>query len=128
MQFFFFPGQPGFFLGGGTLPVLARFFTGDVDEVENKVGVLYALNTFGAAAGTMAAALVFIPGIGNTRTTLTIAAVNVAIGLFAVWMAEGQQTSTESDNLTRPSAEPSQGERLSNPAAGRLVLLTLAVS
>ena len=25
------------FLMGGTLPVLARFFTGDVDEVENKV-------------------------------------------------------------------------------------------
>src|SRR5438094_1394405 len=115
------------FLMGGTLPVLARFFTGDVDEVENKVGVLYALNTFGAAAGTMAAALVFIPGIGNTRTTLTIAAVNVAIGLFAVWMAEGQQTSTESDTLTRPSAL-SQWERQVNPTSGRLVLLTLAVS
>src|SRR5207249_7120666 len=96
---------------------------------ENKVGVLYALNTFGAAAGTMAAALVFIPGIGNTRTTLTIAAVNVAIGLFAVWMAEGQQTSTEIDTLTTPpSAALSQGDRLSHPAAGRLVLLTLAVS
>src|SRR5881296_2690389 len=116
------------FLMGGTLPVLTRFFTKTLDEVENKVGVLYAVNTFGAAAGTMAAALVFIPGIGNTRTTLTIAAVNVAIGLFAVWMAEGQQTSTESDTLTRPSAGLSQGERLSNPAAGRLVLLTLAVS
>src|SRR5262245_60552409 len=35
------------FLMGGTLPVLARFFTGALDEVENKVGVLYALNTFG---------------------------------------------------------------------------------
>src|SRR6058998_2916103 len=116
------------FLMGGTLPVLTRFFTGDVEEVENKVGVLYALNTFGAAAGTMAAALVFIPGIGNTRTTLTIAAVNVAIGLCAVWMAEGRQISTESETLTRPSAGLSQGERLSNPAAGRLVLLTLAVS
>src|SRR5437867_6764456 len=113
------------FLMGGTLPVLTRFFTGDVEEVENKVGVLYALNTFGAAAGTMAAALVFIPGIGNTRTTLTIAAVNVAIGLFAVWMAEGQQTSTESDTLTRPSAL-SQWERQVNPTSGRLVLLTLS--
>src|SRR5438477_4037676 len=105
------------FLMGGTLPVLARFFTGDVDEVENKVGVLYALNTFGAAAGTMAAALVFIPGTGNTRTTLSIAAVNVAIGLFVVWMAEGDRTLSESDTLTRRRAElPSLdgGERLSN--------------
>src|SRR5438552_11005290 len=119
------------FLMGGTLPVLARFFTGDVDEVENKVGVLYALNTFGAAAGTMAAALVFIPGIGNTRTTLTIAAVNVAIGLFAVWMAEGQQTSTESDTLTRRPADLASldgWERQVNPTSVGLVLLTLAVS
>jgi spermidine synthase len=117
------------FLMGGTLPVLARFFTGDVDEVESKVGVLYALNTFGAAAGTMAAALVFIPGVGNTRTTLTIAAVNVAIGLFAVWMAEGDRTSAESETLTgRSETAGLSQDRPLNPAAGRLVLLTLAVS
>src|SRR5205814_8923493 len=108
-----------------------RFFTGEVYEVENKVGVLCGLTRFGPAAGTMAAALVFIPGIGNTRTTLTIAAVNVAIGLFAVWMAEGQQTSTESDTLTRrpPDLASLDGwERQVNPTSGRLVLLTLAVS
>src|SRR5262249_41880300 len=49
------------FLMGGTLPVLARFFTETVEEVQRKVGLLYALNTFGAAFGTLAAALVFIP-------------------------------------------------------------------
>ena len=41
------------FLMGGTLPVLTRFFTESIEEVERKVGVLYALNTFGAAAGSM---------------------------------------------------------------------------
>src|SRR5207245_614192 len=80
------------------------------------------------AAGTMAAALVLIPGIGNTRTTLIIAAVNVAIGLFAVWMSGGRETSVENETLTRPSAGLSQGERPSNRPADRLVLLTLAVS
>src|SRR5258706_11611680 len=45
------------FLMGGTLPVLARFFAQTVDEVQRKVGLLYALNTFGAAFGTLAAAL-----------------------------------------------------------------------
>ena len=115
------------FLMGGTLPVLTRFFTESVDEVERKVGVLYALNTFGAAAGTIAAALVFIPGIGNIRTTLIIAAMNVAIGLFAIWISRTEQ-GVESETLTRPSADLSQRERLSNPAADKLVLLTLAVS
>ena len=32
---------------GGTLPVLARFFTEAVQEVQRKVGLLYALNTLG---------------------------------------------------------------------------------
>src|SRR5262245_40391900 len=72
------------FLMGGTLPVLARFFTQTVQEVQRKVGLLYALNTFGAAFGTLAAALIFIPGLGNVRTTLLIAALNLAIGLFAI--------------------------------------------
>ena len=58
------------FLMGGTLPVLARFFTEAVQEVQRKVGLLYALNTFGAAFGTLAAALFFVPQLGNTRSTL----------------------------------------------------------
>src|SRR6266700_3882741 len=114
-------------LMGGTLPVLARFFIGDGDEVENKVGVLYALNTFGAAAGTMAAALVFIPGTGNTRTTLSIAAINVAIGLFAIWLsgrAEGRRGETEPAVIIEEVPAPP----LATPAAGKLVLLTLGVS
>src|SRR5262249_48805041 len=111
---------------GGTLPVLTRFFTTSVEEVETKVGVLYALNTFGAAAGSLAAALVFIPGIGNIRTTLIIATLNVAIGLFAVWAADAQTERSETETITRRSfftaslyrarasqgADLSQGERL----------------
>jgi spermidine synthase len=52
------------FLMGGTLPVLTRFFTERIEEVERKVGVLYALNTFGAAAGSVLAALVLIRALG----------------------------------------------------------------
>src|SRR6266571_4953178 len=118
------------FLMGGTLPVLTRFFTNDIEEVERKVGVLYALNTFGAAAGSLLAALVLIPGIGNVRTTLIIASVNVAIGLFAIWMSSRTETvgreagpagfSTSATGLGAP--------RSSNPLADRLVLMTLVVS
>ena len=78
------------FLMGGTLPVLARFFTEAVQEIQRKVGLLYALNTFGAAFGTLAAALFFVPRLGNTRSTLLIAIVNVLIGLSAIFMASRQ--------------------------------------
>ncbi|PYS03726.1 MAG: hypothetical protein DMG12_11680, partial [Acidobacteria bacterium] len=115
------------FLMGGTLPVLTRFFTENLNEVEGRVGVLYALNTFGAAAGTLAAALVFIPGLGNTRTTLIIAAINVAIGLFAIWLsgrAEGRGGETDPVVIIEEVPAPP----LATPAAGKLVLLTLGVS
>ena len=72
------------FLMGGTLPVLAKFFTQTAREVQQKVGLLYALNTFGAAFGTLLAALFFIPRLGNIRTTLLIATLNIAIGVFAI--------------------------------------------
>src|SRR5215831_9543997 len=41
------------FLMGGTLPMLARFCTHRLDDVERSVGLLYGLNTFGAAAGSI---------------------------------------------------------------------------
>src|SRR3989454_1424388 len=115
---------PTFFMGG-TLPVLTRFFTDNVQEVERKVGVLYALNTFGAAAGSLLAALVFIPGLGNLRTTLIIASVNVAIGLFAIWLsgrARGAESAAEQPEMLIEEPRPA------NPVADRLILLTLAVS
>lgn len=125
------------FLMGGTLPVLTRFFTERLDEVEGKVGVLYALNTFGAAAGSLLAALVLIPGIGNIRTTIIIASINVVIGLFAIWMSgrpSGKMGASpgsldDGDRETPPfSPMPADDVRSSNPAADRLVLMTLAVS
>src|SRR5215475_785507 len=119
------------FLMGGTLPVLTRFFTERLDEVEGKVGVLYALNTFGAAAGSLLAALVLIPGIGNVRTTLIIASINVAIGLFAIGMssrAKGEARAQGALNGDTTIAAGADDIRSSDPAADRLVLTTLAVS
>jgi spermidine synthase len=116
------------FLMGGTLPVLTRFFTDKVEEVERKVGVLYALNTFGAAAGTLAAALVLIPGIGNIRTTLIIATINVAIGLFALWLSQRSEPSEAREADGVANAVAIEQPHASNPSADRLVLLTLGVS
>src|SRR5262245_13302592 len=113
------------FLMGGTLPVLARFFTEAVQEVQRKVGVLYALNTFGAAFGTLSAALFFVPRLGNTRSTLLIAVTNVAIGVFVILM-----------DARRPRESRAQEQEIfsyvTTPAGSartdRLILATLATS
>ncbi len=97
-------------------------------EVQQKVGLLYALNTFGAAFGTLVAALLFIPHLGNIRTTLLIAALNIGIGVFAIilnsrWSQAASTAVVEPRNWNqqlrmRPSIAPSAG----------LVLMTLAGS
>src|SRR4029453_10427594 len=109
-----------------TLPVLTRFFTTHLQEVERKVGGLYALNTFGAAAGSMLAALVLIPGIGNIRTTLLIAGMNVTIGLFAIWLAGG--TATAGSPAVDATEKQEGVATTARVTSDRLVLLTLAVS
>jgi spermidine synthase len=114
------------FLMGGTLPVLARFFTESIHEVQRKVGLLYALNTFGAASGTLAAALYFIPQLGNIRSTLLIAVLNVLIGAFAILMDQrlsANKTSRES-SPDIAAGEPGPG----NATTDRLVLIALATS
>src|SRR5262249_26862640 len=118
------------FLMGGTLPVLAKFFTQTVEEVQHKVGLLYALNTFGAAFGTLIAALFFIPNLGNIRTSLLIASLNVVIGLVA--MALDRRWSTVSnlpDMESTPSAisEP-EGAPPIDDTTGYLCLMALAGS
>ena len=112
------------FLMGGTLPALTRFFTHAVEEVEGKVAVLYAVNTFGAAAGTLAAALYLIPTLGNTITTLIVATLNLIIGAAAIWL--DSKVSEEKSLEQTASAEDT--ERASDPRVDRLVLLTLGAS
>jgi spermidine synthase len=114
------------FLMGGTLPVLARFFTEAVQEVQRKVGLLYALNTFGAAFGTLAAALYFVPQLGNTRSTLLIAVVNIAIGAFAILMSSHRtKVYVPAEQEVVP---PLAGLPRGDATTDRLVLIALATS
>ena len=120
------------FLMGGTLPVLAKFFTQTAREVQQKVGLLYALNTFGAAFGTLVAALLFIPRFGNIRTTLLIAALNIGIGIFAIilnirWSALASTSAVETPASEAAVADESADGSIDSTVAG-LVLLTLAGS
>jgi spermidine synthase len=119
------------FLMGGTLPMLTRFFTERLADVERKVAVLYALNTFGAALGTILAALYFVPTLGNKATSVIIAAINIAIGAFAIWLSKRMAPAqyTPDDAAVSEVAEPAgETPQPVNPMTARLVLLTLAVS
>ena len=76
-------------LMGMTLPLLSRAVIGTEDSVGRGAGGLYAINTFGAVAGCVAAGFVLIPEFGLSTTSMMAAALNLAVGVTAVMFSRG---------------------------------------
>jgi spermidine synthase len=76
-------------------------------EAGASVGAVYAANTIGSIAGSLATAFLLVPWIGTLRSILMAGALNAAIGVGALLAGEG----------------PALRRRL---AAGTLLLATIA--
>ena len=97
-------------LMGGTLPVLTRFFVKRLEQLGTNIGVLYALNTFGAVIGTVAAGFFLLEAFG-IRWTLGIGiAINFAVAAIALVLA--QRASGTEDINSQQSAVSNQTEGL----------------
>lgn len=73
---------------GATLPVLSKFFAADKTRVGKESGRLYAINTFGAVMGTLAAGFFLIPYLGVSRTNYLAASLNLLIGIVVLAFAK----------------------------------------
>lgn len=74
-------------LMGATLPILSRVVTTTLDSAGRRVGILYAVNTFGAVAGTSLAGFQLLPLVGMRATLLIAAVLNVGLGLTVVFLS-----------------------------------------
>ncbi len=74
-------------LMGGTLPLLIRELTNRDGELDQATGWLYAINTYGAAAGCYLAGFQLLPTMGLAWTNNFTAALNVGIGVVAVLLS-----------------------------------------
>ena len=99
---------PAFFMGG-TLPLLVRASQPNSRTIAAASGSLYAANTLGAVAGTLATPFMLIPALGVTGTGLCAGAVQLAVAA-AAWAldrrdAPATQPTKPSLGRRRPSAE-----------------------
>ena len=103
---------------GATLPLLSRFVARDPALRGRRVGLLYTVNTLGAAAGCFTAGFVLLPGLGYSRTVLLAAVLNLAVGAAAELLHRvlGRQE-TQDDPVTEPGVQCHSG----TPMTGRLV-------
>ena len=112
---------PATTLMGATLPVLSRVAARTTRSIGARVGALYAVNTFGAVAGTVAAAFVALPTLGMKRTLLANITLNALVGIVA-WIA-GRRTIGVDGRSAESADQPAPISR-----ASRTLLLAFAAS
>ena len=72
---------------GATLPILAAGVVRRASQIGKRVGWLYSLNTFGAVAGTLLAAFVFIPALGLWKTSFVGVLLNLMVAVVGWFVA-----------------------------------------
>jgi len=82
---------PPTFAMGGTLPLFVRFFVVSGDRLSTKVGLLYGINTLGAALGAAAAGFWLLPWLGMQGTIVVAVALNIIAGASA-YLARSART------------------------------------
>ncbi|MFM0230314.1 fused MFS/spermidine synthase [Paraburkholderia sediminicola] len=129
-------------LMGGTLPVLMRALCPTAAQMGRSGARLYAANTAGAIAGTLAASFVLIPSLGVQGSAFAAAALNAGaalvaallgrtqrafvpvVGLSSSAVAPGQSTV----DVTHDVVSPAAAERASLASKARLALVLYALA
>lgn len=99
---------PAFFMGG-TLPLLAEWWTHDRKELGSKVTLLYTVNTAGAALGAFLAGFHLPMLLGYRRTYLAAFGLKVVLCLIYLFLGHkpGKNPSTAASDLRLAVSGPS---------------------
>jgi len=119
-------------LMGGTLPVLTRFFVDRQERLGWEVGRVYAINTFGAVVGTVAAGFFLILLVGVREAAWLAGAVNLLVAGVVLMLERRTRASVEpveTGGGTEPTTAtaPESGGIFSSREA-RLALWALGLS
>lgn len=111
-------------LMGATLPVLASYYARGSSRIGLRVGSLYSLNTFGAVLGAGISGFFLIPALGMRLSTVTAAAINLALGTVAFAVDRSTPSSEVEAAVTtdRRKKEP----RPSQPVSRVTMIVVLA--
>lgn len=71
------------FMMGGTLPILVKHLTDGGAALGNRLGLLYALNTIGAVAGTVVCGFLLLRFFGMDVASHTAVAMNLSVAAVA---------------------------------------------
>ena len=110
-------------LMGGTLPVLSRlwaelsWFAHRKARTGESIGLLYAVNTFGAVAGAFLSGYLLIRFLGVSTTIYTAASANVLVGLVAFGLSHALPRRRTDTPLRTPARGKEERTGKSKPRA-----------
>lgn len=113
------------FLMGGSLPVLVRFLSRQVEESGKNVATLYFLNSLGAVVGSLLAGFFLVRLVGLRFTIEGASILNILIGLAALYL--GGRSIQEPGVASPGAVEPSQ-TRVFTPRQVRIAIVVAGIS
>ncbi|RJP81468.1 MAG: tetratricopeptide repeat protein [Candidatus Zixiibacteriota bacterium] len=110
---------------GATLPALARGLTATLPERFRRLSLLYGLNTFGAAAGTLLCGFILLEHLGYRLSVLSAVILNLAVGGVAIFLAPRLEAGAAEPD---PAPAPKGSKTTVSPQPSRLLLLIAGLS
>jgi spermidine synthase len=100
-------GIPSFMMGM-TLPLLVRMMTESREQIGSNIGMLYALNTLGAASGCFATGIWMIDTIGLSNTNLVAVGINLVlvVVILALWKPINHLSNLASTDVYKTNSLP----------------------
>ncbi|MBB15312.1 hypothetical protein CMK22_08560 [Candidatus Poribacteria bacterium] len=111
-------------LMGGTLPTISKFVVKEIGNRGRRIGFFYAVNTFGAAIGTIATGFICIQYLGIQNTIFLAVAINFFVALVAFLIDRHPKRSQANVNFN-PTPETKD---LGRDPIWKFVLLAFGVS
>lgn len=86
---------------GATFPVVASYFSALDSRLGARIGRLYAVNSIGAVAGTLATGFILIPSLGLSGTNYAAMAINLIVSASVVIAAKSSKSLLAGDGNQR---------------------------
>ena len=99
---------------GGSLPLFCRQYVLQPQRISRGVGLLYGLNTLGAAVGSAVCGFWLIPRIGVDLSIYLAGGLNLLVGLIALRLAQGSDLAIE-----KPADDLDESPRDLDPSASQ---------
>jgi spermidine synthase len=112
---------PPTLLMGATLPALSQALVQSPHRASHALGMLYGVNTLGAALGVMATGFILIPELGTNGARYTAVGVNIAVGIGAFLAhrrGSGSSRIPNAAHTTQATHEPGATTRLAGEKDG----------